>query len=126
MTFLVLDHKFRISSLFRGENYYFPLLLKMSPCFRKIHLLFSYFMCASFPPYFDHDAFLHHPIYVLDAPAYMYVAARVGVEPTTLRLKFSVSTKAPPRPTIIIIIIIIILLLLLLVFALRYFIPPGT
>src|SRR6218665_2237016 len=29
-----------------------------------------------------------------------YVAARAGVEPTTLRLKFIVSTKAPPRPTI--------------------------
>src|SRR6218665_4023021 len=28
-----------------------------------------------------------------------YVAARAGVEPTTLRLKAIVSTKAPPRPT---------------------------
>src|SRR6218665_667192 len=28
-----------------------------------------------------------------------YVAARAGVEPTTLRLKVIVSTKAPPRPT---------------------------
>jgi len=28
-----------------------------------------------------------------------YVAARAGVEPTTLRLKVTVSTKAPPRPT---------------------------
>ena len=28
-----------------------------------------------------------------------YVAARAGVELTTLRLKFIVSTKAPPRPT---------------------------
>ena len=27
-----------------------------------------------------------------------YVAARAGVEPTTLRLKVIVSTKAPPRP----------------------------
>ena len=24
-------------------------------------------MCCSFPPYFDHDAFLHHTIHVLDA-----------------------------------------------------------
>src|SRR6218665_794655 len=31
-----------------------------------------------------------------------YVAARAGVEPTTLRLKVIVSTKAPLRPTIII------------------------
>ena len=28
----------------------------------------------------------------------LYVAARAGVEPTTLRLKVIVSTKAPPRP----------------------------
>ena len=28
----------------------FPLLFKISPCFRKIHLLFKYFMCISFPP----------------------------------------------------------------------------
>ena len=25
-------------------------------------------MCISFPPYFDHDAFMHHPMHVLDAP----------------------------------------------------------
>src|SRR6218665_833698 len=29
-----------------------------------------------------------------------YVAARAGVEPTTLRLKVIFSTKAPPRPII--------------------------
>ena len=28
------------------------------------------------------------------------MAARAGVEPTTLRLKVIVSTKAPPRPTL--------------------------
>ena len=28
-----------------------------------------------------------------------YVASRAGVEPTTLRLKVIVSTKAPPHPT---------------------------
>src|SRR6218665_2837278 len=30
---------------------------------------------------------------------YMYMAARAGVEPTTLRLKAIDSTKAPPCPT---------------------------
>ena len=55
--------------LFR-ENYYFPLLWKIPPCFRKIHLLFTYFMCISFPPYFDHDALMHHPMHVLDAPVH--------------------------------------------------------
>src|SRR6218665_3869108 len=28
----------------------FPLLSKMSPCFRIIHLLFTYITCISFPP----------------------------------------------------------------------------
>src|SRR6218665_1870370 len=39
-----------------------------SLCFRKIHLLFTYFLCISFTPYFDHDAFMHHLMHVLDAP----------------------------------------------------------
>ena len=30
--------------------------------------LVTCFVCT-FPPYFDHDAFRHHPIHVLDAPA---------------------------------------------------------
>src|SRR6218665_1264366 len=38
-----------ISPLF-CESYYFPLLSKFLPCFRKIHLVFTYFMCISFPP----------------------------------------------------------------------------
>src|SRR6218665_3286626 len=25
-------------------------------------------MCISSPPYFDHNAFIHHPMHVLDAP----------------------------------------------------------
>jgi len=56
-----------ISPLFR-ENYYFPPIFdKFPPCFTQIHLLFTYFACI-FPPYFDHDAFMHHPMHVLDAP----------------------------------------------------------
>jgi len=65
-----------ISPLFR-ENSYFPLLFKMSPCFIKIHLLFIYIVCISFPPYFDHDAFMHHPMHVLDAPCAQYYATEV-------------------------------------------------
>ena len=45
-----------------------PYFAKFAPSFRKIHLLFTYFVCISFPPYFDHDAFMHHPMHVLDAP----------------------------------------------------------
>ena len=37
-------------------------------CFRQIQLLFTCFTCISFPPYFGHDAFMHHPMHVLAAP----------------------------------------------------------
>ena len=84
LTFLVIDHKFRISPYFRccstfpslfRENYYSPLLWQIfSPCFTQIHLLFTYFMCISFPPYFDHDAFMHHLMHVLDAPVSIHLA----------------------------------------------------
>src|SRR6218665_4151920 len=36
------------------------------------------------------------------------MAARAGVEPTTLRLKVIDSTKAPPRPTLAMIILLLI------------------
>jgi len=59
--FLVIDHKFRISPYFPCFSIFPPcfakiivsptLLWKILPCFRKIHLLFKYFMCISFPPY---------------------------------------------------------------------------
>src|SRR6218665_79137 len=58
---LVIDHKFRNSSLFSlfqyisplfPENYYFPPTLTNIPRFPKIHLLFTCFMCISFPPTF--------------------------------------------------------------------------
>ena len=45
-----------------------PISLNILPLFRKIHLLFTYFMCISFSPYFDHHAFMHHPMHILDAP----------------------------------------------------------
>src|SRR6218665_4173142 len=82
--FLVIDHKFRISPLFSlfqyisplfRENYSFPpTFTNFPPCFRQIHLLFTYFTyftCIFFPPYFDHDAFMHHPMHVLDAPDFL-------------------------------------------------------
>src|SRR6218665_2764204 len=79
--FLVIDQKFRIPPIFAvsahfplfRENFSFPLLLQMSLCFRQIHLLFTYFTCIS--PYFDHDAFMHHPMHVLDAPASQWWSA---------------------------------------------------
>ena len=57
------------SPLFSKKYYFPPYFQKFPPCFSKIHLLFTYFLCISFPPYFDHDAFMHHPMHVLDAPA---------------------------------------------------------
>src|SRR6218665_315795 len=58
--FLVIDHKFRIYSSFSLFQYIFPPVSqklsfppyfdKCSPCFRQIHLLFTYFTCISFPP----------------------------------------------------------------------------
>src|SRR6218665_1440416 len=40
----------------------FPPVLGKFTCF--LHTL------RVFPPYFDHDAFMHHPMHVLDAPDY--------------------------------------------------------
>src|SRR6218665_2535674 len=39
--------------------------LKSRPSGTRVVTLSVYF----FPPYFDHDAFMHHPMHVLDAPA---------------------------------------------------------
>src|SRR6218665_3975722 len=56
--FLVINHKFRVPPIFPVSVHFhpvsrkllfFPLLLKIPPCFRKIHLLFTYFTCISFP-----------------------------------------------------------------------------
>ena len=59
--FLVIDHKFWIPllplfSLFQSISPPVSQKLLFPPCFRKIHLLFTCFLCISFPPYFDHDA----------------------------------------------------------------------
>src|SRR6218665_220174 len=52
-----------------SQKLLFPPYFQNFPlCFRKIHLLFTCFLCISFPPYFYHNAFLHHPMHVLDAP----------------------------------------------------------
>src|SRR6218665_2025114 len=42
----------------------------------------------------------HRQLQVKDLPKVLYVTARAGVEPTTLRLKVIDSTKAPSRPII--------------------------
>src|SRR6218665_3198244 len=81
-SFLVIDHKFRISP-------YFPCFSTFPPCFAKF-IITPYFeklppvldkitfflntLCISFPPYFDHDAFMHHPMRVLDASVIVYLA----------------------------------------------------
>src|SRR6218665_2338547 len=56
-----------------------PYFYKFPPCFRQIHLLFIYFTCIS--PYFDHDAFMHHPMHVLDASGLCLWFGGSGVTP---------------------------------------------
>jgi len=76
MTFLVVDSKFRIPSYFRCFHTFPPISEKMlfSPYFFKFPSDFAKFTCfyihsAFFvSPYFDHDAFMHHTMHVLDAP----------------------------------------------------------
>src|SRR6218665_1443822 len=54
------------------ENYSFP------PTFTNFPPILGKFTCilhtlrVYFSPYFDHDAFMHHPMHVLDAPAYVH------------------------------------------------------
>src|SRR6218665_395626 len=57
--FLVIDHKFSIPLIFPvsvhfpplfRENFYFPPTLTNFP---SVSCFFTYFMCISFPPYFD-------------------------------------------------------------------------
>jgi len=75
--FLVIDHKISNSPLFSLFQYispyfakiFFPLLFQIPPWFRKIYVFSTYFIRFSFPPYFDHDAFMRHAMLVLDAPA---------------------------------------------------------
>src|SRR6218665_1952169 len=78
--FLVIDHKFLIPPYFRCFSSFppcfakiilSPYFYKFSPCFRQIHLLFNTLRVFP-PPYFDHDAFMHHPMHVLDTPVYIY------------------------------------------------------
>src|SRR6218665_2391855 len=82
-SFLVIDHKFRISPLFSLFQYISPLFLEIyyysptlknfPPVLDKI-TFFLHTLCISFPPYFDHDAFMHHPMRVLDASVILYLA----------------------------------------------------
>ena len=75
---LVIDHKFRMSPLFSLFQYIFSIFINFSfpptftnfpPLFRKIYVLYilSVFFVS---PYFDHDAFMHHTMHVLDAPVF--------------------------------------------------------
>src|SRR6218665_476131 len=47
-----------------------PTLTNFPLCFTQIHLLFTYFAWYFVSPYFYHDAFMHHPMHVLDASVY--------------------------------------------------------
>src|SRR6218665_2571268 len=50
------------------EHYYSPSFSKPTPFSKNspaFYILYVYFVS----PYFDHDAFMHHPMHVLDVPA---------------------------------------------------------
>src|SRR6218665_321619 len=47
----------------------FRLFSKNFPTLWKIFKILHTLCVFRFPPYFDHDAFMHHPMQVLDAPA---------------------------------------------------------
>src|SRR6218665_1771355 len=76
MTFLVVESKFRIPSYFRcfhtfptiSENFLFSPYFSNSPLILLNLLVFTYILDFLFPHYFDHDAFMHHTMHVLDAP----------------------------------------------------------
>src|SRR6218665_3388901 len=72
--FLVIDHKFppylACFSTFPPDWQKFlfpPTFTNFPPVFGKF-TSFLHTFCVYFPPYFDHDAFMHHPMHVLDAP----------------------------------------------------------
>src|SRR6218665_3282879 len=82
--FLVIDHKFRISPLFSLFQYIPPCFAKiiLSPYFYKFpppvldkFTCFLHTLRVFCSPYFDHDAFMHHPMHVLDAPPTMLHSA---------------------------------------------------
>ena len=59
------------------ENYYFPPYFgQFPPCFRQIHLFFYILYVYFVSPYFYHDAFMHHPMHVLDAPDCNYYCGK--------------------------------------------------
>src|SRR6218665_2717774 len=71
---------FQISLYFRK---FFQTPWKIFPIlpFPKKLRVFTYFLCFSFPqPKFDHDAFMHHTMHVLDAPVWSYEARSLVVE----------------------------------------------
>ena len=45
---------------------------KFPPIYVKFTMLFIYFKCFSFPPYFDHDAFMHRTMHVADSHGAIY------------------------------------------------------
>ena len=76
--FLVIHHKFEISPYFPTFNTFppisqissFPLFFQISPLISYNLRAFLHTLCVfGFPLYFDHDAFMHHTMHVLDTPA---------------------------------------------------------
>src|SRR6218665_2590821 len=60
-------------------------------------------MCLSFSPYFDHDAFMHHTMHVLEAPLHN-TGLRVSSSEVFIRLytNMSIYEKSPLLESVII------------------------
>src|SRR6218665_3368103 len=84
---------------------------KSTPKFVSVFIHFGHFYSAPSSPLLlrgapdystdtvsEFHAEAHRQLQVKDLPK-VRLAVRAGVEPTTLRLKVIISTKAPPRPT---------------------------
>ena len=69
MTFFVCHRLQILNSLpiFTVSVQHFPLLLWISPQISSNLRVFTFFLWFSFPPYFDHDAFMHHTMHIVDA-----------------------------------------------------------
>ena len=55
-------------SIFK-QNSFSPYFCKFLSWFRKISVFFYILSAIFFAPYYDHDAFMHHTMHVLDGPA---------------------------------------------------------
>ena len=57
-----------------------PYFQKFPPVFEKFTCFLHTFCVFRFPPYFDHDAFMHQPMHVLDAPEHTQIKKKTRMQ----------------------------------------------